>query len=57
MIFLSHRKNILLEASRYSDLTSNSFQDIQQRIECCLEGISPSDEYREFTERNKYYFV
>lgn len=47
------RKNILLEASQYSDLTSNSFHDIQRRIEAGLQNINPPDEYREFTERHR----
>lgn len=42
------------EASQYNDLTSNSFQDIQRRIESSIQSIHPSEEYREFTERHKY---
>lgn len=49
-----YRKSILQETSQYSDLTSNSFQDIQQRIEGSIQSIHPAEEYREFTERHKY---
>ncbi|XP_055324425.1 tyrosine-protein kinase Fer isoform X3 [Sitodiplosis mosellana] len=46
-------KSILQETSQYSDLTSNSFQDIQRRIESSIQSIHPAEEYREFTERHK----
>ncbi|XP_031620285.1 tyrosine-protein kinase Fer isoform X1 [Contarinia nasturtii] len=46
-------KGILQEASQYSDLTSNSFQDIQRKIESNIQSIHPAEEYREFTERHK----
>lgn len=48
-----YRKSIMQETSQYSDLTSNSFQDIQRRIEGSLQSIHPAEEYREFTERHK----
>lgn len=54
--FFICRKSILQETSQYSDLTSNTFQDIQRRIESSIQSIHPSEEYREFTERHKYGF-
>lgn len=51
--FVEVWKNIMNEASKYCDLTSDAFKDIQKKIDSSLQGINPSDEYREFTEKNK----
>ncbi|XP_058978008.1 tyrosine-protein kinase Fer isoform X2 [Musca domestica] len=46
-------KNILQEASQYSDLTSDKFKEIQKRIDTVINSINPSEEYREFTEKHR----
>lgn len=51
------RKSILQEASQYNDLTSNSFQDIQRRIENSIQDMNPVEEYKEFLERHKYVLL
>ncbi|XP_017777356.1 PREDICTED: tyrosine-protein kinase Fer isoform X3 [Nicrophorus vespilloides] len=51
--FIASWKQILLEVSQYSDLTSEKFKEIQKKIESGLEAIKPSDEYNDFTEKHK----
>lgn len=47
------RKNLLVEASNFGDLTSDKYVDIQRRVDLSLKAISPTDEYRDFTEKHR----
>ncbi|GLV31114.1 FER tyrosine kinase [Carabus blaptoides fortunei] len=51
--FVQTWKQVLQDVAQYSDLTSNKFNEIQQKIETSLNGIRPTDEYREFTEKHR----
>lgn len=48
-----YRKNLLVEASSFGDLTSDKYVDIQKRIDAALQSVIPSDEYRDFTEKHR----
>jgi len=47
------RKNLLIEASSFSDFTSHHYTDIQKRIDGAIRGVNPIDEYRDFTEKHR----
>uniref|UniRef100_A0A182VWY2 non-specific protein-tyrosine kinase n=1 Tax=Anopheles minimus TaxID=112268 RepID=A0A182VWY2_9DIPT len=51
--FIQAWSNLLQEIAKLSDMTSEKFVDIQQRIESSLAGINSTEEYREFTEKHK----
>lgn len=55
--FITTWKGIVLEAANVGDWTAAKFQDIQRRVEASLKNVNPAEEYREFTERNKYVCV
>lgn len=52
--FITAWKGIVLEAAAVGDWTATKFLDIQRRVEVGLQNVNPAEEYREFTERNKY---
>ena len=43
-----------MDASHHIDITSDRFKEIQKRIESSISSVNPHEEYREFTEKNKY---
>lgn len=47
------RKNLLVDAASFGDLTSDKYADIQKRINAALQSVSPAEEYREFTEKHR----
>ncbi|XP_050068061.1 tyrosine-protein kinase Fer-like isoform X5 [Anopheles maculipalpis] len=51
--FIQAWSNLLQEIAKLSDMTSEKFVDIQQRIESSIAGINSTEEYREFTEKHK----
>ncbi|XP_035902097.1 tyrosine-protein kinase Fer isoform X6 [Anopheles stephensi] len=51
--FIQAWSNLLQEIAKLSDMTSEKYVDIQQRIECSIAGINSTEEYREFTEKHK----
>uniref|UniRef100_A0A182T770 F-BAR domain-containing protein n=1 Tax=Anopheles maculatus TaxID=74869 RepID=A0A182T770_9DIPT len=51
--FIQAWSNLLQEIAKLSDMTSEKFVDIQQRIETSIAGINSTEEYREFTEKHK----
>lgn len=42
-----------MEASSFSDLTSDKYVDIQKRIDAAMQTANPAEEYREFTEKHR----
>lgn len=53
-IIYNFRRNILADAWQHIDVTSDKFKEIQKRIESSISSVNPHEEYREFTEKNKY---
>ncbi|XP_058455999.1 tyrosine-protein kinase Fer isoform X2 [Malaya genurostris] len=51
--FILTWRNLLQEISKLGDTTSEKFVEIQKRIESNISGITPAEEYREFTEKHK----
>ncbi|XP_058811963.1 tyrosine-protein kinase Fer isoform X2 [Topomyia yanbarensis] len=51
--FILTWRNLLQEISKLGDNTSDKFVEIQTRIESNISGITPAEEYREFTEKHK----
>lgn len=51
---ITSRRNILADAWQHIDVTSDKFKEIQKRIESSISSVNPHEEYREFTEKNKY---
>lgn len=51
------RKQILQDVASNSDLTSEKFREIQRKVESNIDSIKPCDEYKDFTERNKWVFT
>jgi hypothetical protein len=47
------RKNLLLEAANYSDLTSEKYVELQKQINSALQSVNSSDEYRDFAEKHR----
>lgn len=43
---------MLIEATKFSDFTSDKYADIQKRIDCALQSVHQAEEYRDFTEKH-----
>lgn len=48
-----YRKQILVDISGLSDLSSEKFKKIQKKVGNALESIKPTEEYKDFTEKFK----
>lgn len=49
-----YRKNLLVEASNFGDLTSDKYTEIQKRIDSALQSVNPNEEYRDFTDKHRF---
>ena len=47
-LFLHDRKTILQDIVKYSDFTTDKFQEIHRRMQKAVDSVKPVEEYRDF---------
>ncbi|KAG8236736.1 hypothetical protein J437_LFUL014233 [Ladona fulva] len=52
---IKHWQTILMDAFQMCNLSSDKFQGIQNKLEGNIQAIQPSEEYKEFIKKHKYY--
>lgn len=54
--FLHDRKTILQDIVKYSDFTTDKFQEIHRRMQKAVDSVKPVEEYRDFIGKHRYSF-
>lgn len=53
---LHDRKTILQDIVKYSDFTTDKFQEIHRRMQKAVDCVKPVEEYRDFIGKHRYSF-